>query len=358
MEVLKRKRSSIKAKLILFSKFLKTITDQIDQNLVISEVDIIQVEDRKHYAENLILEFDELQNEIESLAEDANLEKEYEERDRFYSSFYAQSSIAKQIIKNNTKYDNGSSSCGHSYVSSIPHQGLGIALKPIELPKFDGSYHNWLEFADLFESLVNGNKNLDNIRRYHYLRSSLEGGASLEFTASNYEAACKLIRDRYDNKRLLISNHVNALFNVEGLHRESSEKLRCLLDNFLKHLYALKQLGLATYNWDILLIHIISSKLDAHTLREWENTKANNEIPSFDEFRSFIKGRADLLEALEVKQADKKHYTNARSKVLNHKNSSSAGTRSFHVEAGQRYNCPICKKTHIIYHCSEFEAFA
>jgi hypothetical protein len=50
-----------------------------------------------------------------------------------------------------------------------------------------------------------------------------------------------------------------------------------------------------------MIIHIVKTKLDAVTVREWEEYKVNNEIPNL---KQFLKGRADLLESVEDSQRE------------------------------------------------------
>lgn len=135
---------------------------------------------------------------------------------------------------------------------------------------------------------------------------------SLEFTDSNFETAWKLLRERYDNKRILVNNHVNALFNLEHLKHESCQKLREFIDVVSKHLYALRQLGLPTDKWDILLIHMITTKLDSATLRAWEKCQYKDQFPTYEKLKHFLKSRADLLEALDYKVTGQDDKINKR----------------------------------------------
>lgn len=372
LEELKRKRGAIKAKVTNFGKYLsalKTTTDNI------SDENVLELQDRLDHAKKIIGEFENVQDLIEEKTTDENLlENEYKERDTFDSNFYSQIASAKNLIKKSTLPSGNNSSSNETNTLKL----AGIKLKPIEIPKFNGSYQNWLEFADLFESLVHKNESLDDIQKFHYLRSSLEAGAaqvirSIDFTTNNYAVAWNLIRERYDNKRLLVFNHVKSLFNIEPIQRESSYKLRNLIDTYSKHLHSLKQMGQQTDHWDVLLIHIITTKLDSSSLREWENAKSNDnkEVPTFNDLKTFLKSRADLLETLEINQADKRahHSSNTNSRgTFNH-------TRGYHAShhpsnysnnhhtsnhnkpsstSTQRPICPICKNSHIIYHCTEF----
>lgn len=55
-----------------------------------------------------------------------------------------------------------------------------------------------------------------------------------------------MLQERYENKRLIVSNHVNALSQIPTITRESPTALRLLLDSVQKHLRALKALELPT----------------------------------------------------------------------------------------------------------------
>ena len=86
------------------------------------------------------------------------------------------------------------------------------------------------------------------MQKFHYLRASLDGSAShiirsLEFSAANYTIAWNLLCERYDNTRLLIQNHVKAIFDEEPVKKESADSLRRLLDSYIKNVRALEILG-------------------------------------------------------------------------------------------------------------------
>ncbi|KAK9712250.1 Protein of unknown function (DUF1759) [Popillia japonica] len=188
------------------------------------------------------------------------------------------------------------------YTTASGHasNSVNIKLPTIKLPKFEGKYSNWLEFRDTYESLIHTNASINEIQKFHYLRASLEGSAaqvihSLEFTARNYAVAWEALLDRYNNNRLLVMNHVQGLFNIESISKESAESLRKIIDSVSKNLRALEQLDQPTSNWDTLIVYLITSKLDAVTLREWENYKSDKNVPNFSDLKTFLKARADLF---------------------------------------------------------------
>ncbi|KAJ8945553.1 hypothetical protein NQ318_020399 [Aromia moschata] len=183
-------------------------------------------------------------------------------------------------------------------------QKVAVKLPTINLPKFNGEYNVWLEFHDTFSSLIHANSEISDIQKFHYLRASLVEGAAqviaaIEFSEQNYKVAWDILCNRFNNPRLLIKNHVRALFNLETIIKESPSKIRKLIDSYSKHLRSLEQLGQPVNMWDTLVIHLIMTKVDSITIREWEEFKIEREIPTLDQLTKFLRGRAELLDAIE-----------------------------------------------------------
>lgn len=49
-----------------------------------------------------------------------------------------------------------------------------------------------------------------------------------EVSGDNYYVALELIKERFENKKLIVNTHVRALFELEGINRENSTALRQL----------------------------------------------------------------------------------------------------------------------------------
>ena len=65
----------------------------------------------------------------------------------------------------------------------------------------------------------------------------------MEMSVNNYDVAWNLLEGRFENKRVLIYHHVQALIELPIMQRESPTGLRQLLDHTEKHILALKKLG-------------------------------------------------------------------------------------------------------------------
>ncbi|XP_071052614.1 uncharacterized protein [Onthophagus taurus] len=212
------------------------------------------------------------------------------------------------------------------------------------------SYEKWLRFFELYKSLVHDNARLNKIQKFYYLQSCLKDDAlriinSLEISEANYDVAIELLRERYENKKVLIRNHVKNIFELQSLTRESHVNLRKLIDNFLKDFRSLQTLGEPVQHWDTLLIHIVSIKLDKQTQREWETHSKNITTPKLDQFLKVLKEKCQLLESLDGKLANK-FNERTNEKVSMHITSNNEKTAFM--------SCTFCKNNdHFTFKCEK-----
>nr|XP_022914618.1 uncharacterized protein LOC111425084 [Onthophagus taurus] len=319
------------------NKFKNLISEEKHVNKIDRESKLKQyLEQRYNRAINLIDEFEEIQSEIDLLSVDG--ESQNAEREAFIASFYANTAKAKRMLTNRNI-------CADSSFIVGPSPDQHVKLPVIDLPKIDGGYDAWLGFRDIFESLIHNNTMINDIKKFHYLLSALTGNArqvieSLELTNFNYEVAWGLIRERYDNPRILIHNHVKALFEIEGVSGDNPQPIRSFIDDFRKHLRALAALNEPTDNWDTLLIYLAVSKLDADSNREWERKKSGLKKANLENLLGFLKERADLLETLE----------NGSGKRVTDK--SKPKSKMFLVADSGVKRCVNCNGEHYIQECS------
>ena len=150
-----------------------------------------------------------------------------------------------------------------------------VKLPELNFPNFRGEYDQWLSFSENYTSLIHNNANLSNVQKYHYLKSCLKGDAAkliecLSISAENYDIAWQLLIETYQNNRLIIKTHINAVFNFPTTNKRTASSIRGLIDFFAAQLKIFKNLGLSADYWAILIIHILINKLDFNTIKEWE----------------------------------------------------------------------------------------
>lgn len=349
--ILIRQRGSIKHKLTCFTKY---VSDH--EKAILNEKSVLNLQERIIRAEQFFIEYSECQSEIDALTHDDDIEQEYQTREEFENELYNALASAKHIVSEfqrpKVNFEADSESHQGSDRNANDHSGSlsGVKFPVINLPTFSGQIDQWLEFRDTFESLVHLNNAIADILKYHYLRASLTGGASqvirsIDLSADNYSIAWQSLCERYNNNRLLKDIHTKALFSLHPIQTENSTKLRELLDYISKHLRSLHQLGEPVEHWDTLINFLVISKLDKTSTREWEQLKTTKEVSTWEDLKTFLRGRADMLEAIESKGTDKGFHQKAPQ-------NQSKSYKSFHTT---NVKCPHCKGNHLIYSCDGFK---
>lgn len=359
---LNKKRGNLRCRLTNFSKYVNSL-----DKASLTEEQILELQLRVTNAEQIFTEFQEIQSQIEEIANETELLSQLEVRDSIESQYFAIISLAKCIYTKREVSSTCSQKCTHN-TNNLP-----IKLPTISLPSFDGSYENWLEYRDTFVSLIHNATEINTIQKYHYLRSSLKGSAlqvikSLEFSSNNYQIAWDLLTNRYDNNRLLINNHVKSLFTLQTITKESPVQLRKLVDSVLKNLRSLKIMGEPTDYWDTLVIYLIVSKLDSTTCKEWENKKSTfgkDTKVTLNDLLQFLKDRSDVLDMVQAQghkqviEPSKKPTTSTSPSsqqirsFISRKQSPRIGTSST-AKSSRAIKCVMCDGSHPLYMCISF----
>lgn len=223
-----------------------------------------------------------------------------------------------------------------------------LKLPDIKLPEFSGNILKWCSFFDTFESLVHNNCELSNVQRFHYLKSTLRGEAyrlieKISVTSDNYSVALKMITDRYQNKNILIRNHIETFFKIERLKKECPRALTNLVGEYENNLGILQKLGEDTKGWSSLLVHMITSRLDQTTLRGWQRTADKKRMPTYDELIQFLRNYVVELETLRT---DRHNYDQTRP-IPQMTNTTTSHSPKDH--------CVACGKGHRLYYCESFK---
>lgn len=130
-------------------------------------------------------------------------------------------------VNPNHSFDNGAQRNGSTHFS-LSH------LPPITLPPFSGKSADWESFRDWFTSLII-DVELSDFARMHFLSSCLKDRAleclgNISIIADNFKVAWTALKDRYENKRRLVSVHISTLLNLTAVPRESAHELEVLRD--------------------------------------------------------------------------------------------------------------------------------
>lgn len=340
---LKVDRKHLRSKFTRFATFINNESNKDN----FTEISI-----RLKKVEFTLEEFETIQNKIDILVEPEEPGKELGE---FENIYFATISKARKLL--NAQVPNTQASTPFIQQSTIHTEAaqtqfndtFTVRLPKLDLPTFNGVYHQWLNFFDSFKSLIHDKKQLINIQKLHYLRSCLKDEAakvisSLETSDANYEVAWNLLIERYDNNRIIVQNHIKTLMELPNFTKESAANIRSLVDNFQMHLRALKALNEPVDNWDSVLIYVLTSKLDRATHREWEKSLTGKLMPKFEALITFLRNKYQILEASTF---DNKAQTNSQM-------NNSTKKQILSVTQSKDF-CNFCKGEHKIYACSKFQ---
>ncbi|KAH0822603.1 hypothetical protein GEV33_000188 [Tenebrio molitor] len=236
---------------------------------------------------------------------DANQAKEeelFKFEDEFFDTISSADAIVKTIENTTQQPTNGPSGTGQS--PTIGRENPAVKLPNIHLPTFSGVFTEWITFRDSYNALINDNRDLSDIQKFHYLRSSLKSDAlstieHLTLSNDNYQAAWELIQNR-------------ALFSLPTATPKDPKILRQILQTATSHLKALEAIKRPVDHWDDLLIYLISSKFDYQTTVALEST-LSTAIPVMKHLTDFLNQRCQILESLEINKINKQLQIQQRS---------------------------------------------
>lgn len=176
---------------------------------------------------------------------------------------------------------------------------------------------------------------------------------NLPSTSENYEPAWKILRDYYENKRLLVRAYLSSFVSLTKMKSESAVELRNVLHGFKAVASLLGSIGRPVTNSEDLFVYMTVELLDPHSRREWETSIGDTTLPpSCDDLVCFLDQRLHTLEAL----ASVKPESNPKSR-----SSSTKAARS-HIAKRQEYKaedkrgrCSLCKSDHFVMLCDEYK---
>ena len=169
-------------------------------------------------------------------------------------------------------HESKSQSGNGSPIQSSTTASAGSAYKQAKLPRislksFSGEPSQWLTFWDSFRSAVHENTEVHNIDKFNYLKSLLNGSAAatiagLPLTDANYNAAIKLLKNRFGNKQVIISSHMDGLLKLTPLGNTSDvRKLRQTYDEIEAHVRGLQALEVPTESYGSFIVPVLMTKI-------------------------------------------------------------------------------------------------
>ncbi|XP_055585303.1 uncharacterized protein LOC129738145 [Uranotaenia lowii] len=306
-----------------------------------SKIEVIFYESEEKKAKEL---YGDAKDEAEAQREEENDMLLLSFEDRF---FQLKGALSKLQNKPERAQNVGDS----SHIQFHASMGSRVKLPEIRLPSFSGKLREWVSFRDSFQSLIHNNGQLSPMEKFSYLRSSLSGEAleevlSIELSDVNYTVAWEILTARYENKKLIVKAYLDALFSLEPIRKESFESINNLISEFEKNLLMLQKVGEDTDGWSTILAHMLCSRLDSVTRRNWETQHNSKEVPKYEDMRKFLRSYCSVLQSVAP-------ATEPRNNVTDHHQSRTQSASYTTVKSSNQ--CPFCSETwHSPFHCQRF----
>ncbi|XP_055591276.1 uncharacterized protein LOC129743315 [Uranotaenia lowii] len=204
-------------------------------------------------------------------------------------------------------------------------------------------------------SLIHWKTDLPEVEKFHYLKGCLQGEPKalidpIKITKTNYQIAWDLLLKRYNNSKLLRKRQVQGLFQLPSLPKESVSDLQVLLEGFERIVQTLDQIIQPEDYKDLLLVHLLSSRLDPATRRGWEESSAAKDQDVVQDLTEFLRRRVRVLESLPAKIVEPKAV---QPQSVSRFRQFTKGSFSSIQSSGKA--CVACQEDHPLFRCQAFQ---
>ncbi|GBM67651.1 hypothetical protein AVEN_221435-1 [Araneus ventricosus] len=350
---LNRKQTAYKNKLKKIEQFVNSF-QYVDETK-----DYIELTSKLNSINDILKELDNLQNEYCSLPDKVELNNSLE----ILSDMEEDAEKFKvSILVFLSKYEEQKTE--NAKLSPKSH----IKLPDLPLPTFSGKFQEFENFKTQFMSVIGNNDSLNESQKLMYLRSALKNEAALiQSDQDNFDSLLKALENRYENERALVDIHIAGILSINKLHNENPSQIRSLIDTVRNHMRSLKNLKLESNSLsDAIILHVLNNKIDKESQRLFQLSLTTTQVPSLQDFLSFLEVRCIQLESviksdfaeksIPIKNKSSSGVNNSpwKSFLTKDKNKTSTAVES-NPNQGQKA-CAICNqfKKHSVYNCEMF----
>uniref|UniRef100_A0A8D9E595 Integrase catalytic domain-containing protein n=1 Tax=Cacopsylla melanoneura TaxID=428564 RepID=A0A8D9E595_9HEMI len=246
-------------------------------------------------------------------------------------------------------------------------------LPKLEVPVFSGDLKEWSNFHSLYRSTIHRRTDITEVEKLQYLRSFLRGTPlhlieNFQILDGNYHAAYKTLCDRYENKRVLASHHLNMILNFKPLPNNSVSGLRQFLEVFQTNVAAVKNLGLPDLG-DFLLVQIALRALNVEHKRTFEDKLTSNTVPTYTQILQHVTKLcvdSEMVQFATSSSSFRPTVSATSTQPPRTRNSQHAGKSNFEHTSylsttpappaphSSQNLCPLCHQVHTLFRCAAF----
>ncbi|XP_053686424.1 uncharacterized protein LOC128735965 [Sabethes cyaneus] len=149
---------------------------------------------------------------------------------------------------------------------------------------------------------------------------------------------------RFENKKLIVKAHLDALFAIEPMRKESYDALCFLINEFDRNLQMLAKIGEDFSNWSTILAHMVYTRLDSTTLRHWESHHNSKEAPKYEILIEFLRDQCTVLQSIAPSKSSTDESRRPRLSVT-------------HTAVQSSRRCLFCGDSfHLVFQCNKFKS--
>ncbi|XP_049286170.1 uncharacterized protein LOC125765271 [Anopheles funestus] len=344
LKVLVKQREAVRRKLSRVSAALCDSDEQPNTN--VKNVRFLQLQEKA--LANVYNECNEVQNKIYELplseADDEEQNDQYIEFEKVFNEVSLKLSMCLDSVPK-------MEAAAPVVPSILPQAQPYLPPLKVPLPTFDGSYEKWYSFKAMFTTVMNRYQQEEPALKLFHLRNSLVGKAAGiiddELVNNNdYEAAWKILTQRYEDKRVVVDKHIENLFGLTKVSRDNAANLRKVIDTCTKNVEALKNHSFPVDGLgEQMLVNLIANKLDKKLRVAWETKQKKNVFSTYATLIEFLEEQCRISEKIDtgVKPSTEAAKPRAVAKTL------------VVGESQQQEKCPICSAMHELRHCELFK---
>ncbi|KRX37880.1 hypothetical protein T05_2497, partial [Trichinella murrelli] len=284
-------------KLVALNDRLNRLLAELD-DLCIGSADAFEVEEQVSLMEETFRAADALQTEVELDLEGEERQAAIDDWAACHQRYRVGKSRARARMveaRGECPIDGDNVSAGRPAVRT----GNG-RLPEVTLPNFEEKVLEFPSFWALFEANIHKRGDLDNATKFTYLLSSTEGTArsaieGIPLTPENYTQAVDILKARFGRPRMVIREHVAALWRAPACREMTARGIQSLVDEVTKHLRCLTAGRLPVSE---ALMPMLQDKFPPALIRAWDTNigpDAAEDEDNLQKFLEFAQWQASLL---------------------------------------------------------------
>ncbi|KAI5642141.1 hypothetical protein NE865_05833 [Phthorimaea operculella] len=262
-------------------------------------------------------------NHIQLLVEQSTFDDEYFINDYFQDAQEQYDSILEKLQESIS----GKDGQNRNHSTNLPR---------ISMPIFTGGYESWNSFYDLFKRIIDDDCTISPTEKMQYLKTHVRGDAEklikhLNVNEVNYEAALKLLENRYKDERLIAQTFIDKLLDLPKIHYPNAKMLRDMHDCINESLEALKSQNIEVSTWGPILSRIVSRKWDQDTNMKYEDQlEEPNKLQEFGKMMKFLEKRFKSLESNHAKSTSSTDNQTSTSIIITSRQLNNRRTLGWH----------------------------